>query len=184
MNRGPFGFPRVTGVGPFVDKKAEQRFIVEQTDTNFISHTGIEIDLGTQMDKDPVRGDFKRVVMRLEVLEEPEKSDKGGILGDIEETIREATRETRVAVATYNYDPESNIAVTGKISVDEDFRRMGIGSTIARKRDEDMIDRGVEEVWALAATDGGRKLLSDLGYTENDPLYPDDEDIMYKRFTR
>jgi len=182
VNEGPFGFPRVTDVGPLTDKRAEQEFSVVEKNTSVLTETGIELRLEDKLNKDPYRGDFKRVEMELKALEKVEESNRDiDILAEIENAINQLTRETKVGWATYNYDPESNIAVTGKVRVSDEFRKLGIGTELVKRRNDDMRERGVEEVWALAATQGGKSILKKAGFIQDGPLYPDDESIMYKR---
>lgn len=175
MPEGPFNFPRITNIGPFVEKEAEQKFVVEQNQRDYLAETGIEDKLAKERNvENPRNGDFKRIELTLRV--QTEEPDKG--LGLIERPFKRT--EFIVAESTYTYDPSTKVAIAGRTAVDEELRHMGIGTELAQRREQDMITRGIKEVWAIQATEGGKALLEKLNFTREGPLFPDDESVWYK----
>ena len=179
MPEGLFGFPRVTSIAPFVDEDAEQEFIVTVNEFVRPPMTQFFTDL---YDKGILSTDrMDRIFMEL-VIREPIKTERKGILGEIEKSIQETTREVQVSTASYNYFPNDNIAVVNLVEVKEEFREAGIGTTIKEKMMDDMEDREVNIAFTRVVSPEGRSLATRTGFTDDREFFPEDDRILVRRF--
>jgi len=176
MTKGPFGFPRVTDIGPFAEKEADQlleivvenrRFPPEQGVSERLIEDGVVTETG-----------WKRVTFKFIVREELESDSTGTIIDKIKHEIDSLTRDKTIGRGTYSYN--GDVAIVGNIKVEGDFRRMGIGTTLKNKMLDDMRDRGIGEVYTVIASSMGRSLAERTGFTEESPILADDEVVMYR----
>ena len=160
MAKGPFGFPRVTNIGPFVNVEAEQRFVRDEENT-FIVGTDVDREVATlhSIDID----DVYDVTARLTV-DVNEEVAIDGILERLITEVENAVRGPNVAVMDYWYDPDAGVAKIFDITVEEDFRRMGIATQLKEQEMEYMNNQGVELVYTDIISEGGYRLAKATGF--------------------
>lgn len=167
MPRGPFGLPRITDFGPFVGVD------VAQTDIGFVEEEEMR---PTPVDGEKVAGLPKRSNrVKIEAV-----YDSRGIRGQERKMLQEVmgladTFFTRQAgFTTYYY--EGDVAWSGKTEVDNQFREAGLGTELLLQKIESMRVRGVEKVWALGVTRGGKALLMKHGFEQSE----EDSDLFFR----
>jgi len=179
MPEGPFGLPRLSSLGPFVSEDAEQEVIREvEEQSNFPPDRGIQdklIEEGILTDDNP-----KYIRLKL-VYREPIRSDRNGILGEIEKGVKSTFREETAATASYYIMEDDSMAFVGLISVEDNFRRNGIGTSLKQMMIDDMKDHGVSLVYTVVSTKGGRSLAEKTGFSTGAPHFEDDGSVMYRR---
>ena len=152
MTEGPFGFPRVTSIGPFTDTPATQEFerdtnsrVVAQTDVDreIATVEGIDIDNAVQV--------TAKLVVREEVEERGER-----IIDNIREELDRATRDKNVGLIEYWYTGE--VAKIRYVEVEQDFQQMGIATTLKLNELDYMRRQGVEIVYTDIVSEGGYRL--------------------------
>lgn len=163
MPTGPFGFPRVTSLGPFTEREAQQEFTRNKKEMpypmNDVWYT--ERDEG---DIESERGEGLMLTKsRLIVREQPE-SDRRGIFGDIEEELQAVVGEKTVAYCDYEYEIGSNLGKIRKVEVDDPFRNMGIATELKQRAHQDMRENGIEYVYTDIVSDAGYRLAKRTGY--------------------
>lgn len=179
MPRGPRGFPRLTSLGPFVDEDSEQEFTIREIDDVLPPAFGVPEDLlkaGAISDKHS-----NRVIMEL-ILREPIKSEFSGPLGEMERAFEELVRDVTVAEATYYYWPREKVAMIGRIHVEGEFRRQGIGTEIKERVNRDMEERGIDIAYTVIASEEGKRLAERTGFSPDDGIFKDDESVWSRRF--
>lgn len=156
---GPFGFPRITDIGPFSDYEANQEYervvaVREEPYQNWLPHTEFK------MLEDIQGGQFTAVDARFEKvfdLDEPE---------DFAERIKRGTipSSTNVAKMSYWIHKGTGTAAIIDINVEEDFRRIGIATTMKERELDYMESEGVDVVYTYVISDGGYKLARRTGF--------------------
>lgn len=162
MVQGPLGFPRVTNVGPFTEVEATQEYgreIVEEKQVlNLLMREASSIH-----DMSFDRG--KSVNASLTVREELDRS-KGGILDEIEQEVMKATRDTDVSKMLYVFNDD--VAVIRSVKTDDDFRNMGLATTLKKNEISFMEEAGVKTVYTDIVSEGGYRLADRTGFR---PIY-------------
>jgi len=153
-NEGPFGFPRVTNIGPFVDKKTEQVYKREEIGKpNYLPiYRAVAESHNINLDES--------ITYRssLKVIQEQEEPDNTGILGDIEKAINSLTTDTEIAHIRYFIHKKSKVGAIGGIKTSEDFRGMGIATELKEKEMQFMKEQGIEVVFTNVVSEGGFRL--------------------------
>jgi predicted GNAT family acetyltransferase len=152
MARGPFNFPRVTSIGPFAESEASQEF-KRETDQHKIMSLFLNREIMTIHDLEPQ--DAFHVDAKLVVREEVDEDAKGP-LETLQTELELMNRDTDVASMTY-WMKENICSITG-VEVKEDFRNMGIATTLKRQELEYMEEQGVEIVYTDVISEGGYRL--------------------------
>lgn len=179
MPKGPLGFPRITGLGPFVEMEGEQELKIEEEKIRTIDRGMYRALSKTgRLTQDKIT----RVKEDLVVREELPEAD--GILGEIERSVKASTRAKSAATATWYESPEDNLGVVGYVHVIDPAQEMGIGTKLKEIMHDHMRDNGVEEVYTEVISDEGEALARKTGYEPTEEL--DDEgvevgDIMKRR---
>jgi len=157
---GPFGFSRVTGVGPFVDEEASQKFTRKKVrppaDTGF--HYNVARSQGI---------DLKEAFSyeaRLEVEKEPEKSSRVGAIGEIEDVINSLTTSTDASFMQYWVHEPSGVAAIQNVRTHAKLRNMGIATQLKEQEMEHMRELGAKVVFTDVVTEGGYSLADKTGF--------------------
>lgn len=154
MPEGPFGFPRVTSLGPFSEMDAEQEF---NRDNDYNVKPPVQfLDREISIIHDDYSGlggvDVEASLIVREQIDEPGER----IVDKIEHEMEVITREENIGHITYFYSGDVGRVIT--VNVDKDFRRMGIGTKLKNKELDHMQDEGVEVVYTDIISDGGYRL--------------------------
>jgi predicted GNAT family acetyltransferase len=152
MARGPFNFPRVTSIGPFAESEASQEF-KREVDQHKIMSVFLNREI-TSIHNLESR-DALHVDANLVVREEVDEDAKGP-LETLQTELELMNRDTDVASMTY-WMKENICTITG-VEVKEDFRNMGIATTLKRQELEYMEEQGVEIVYTDVISEGGYRL--------------------------
>lgn len=151
---GPFGFPRVTDVGPFVDKDASQKFTRKKVrppaETGF--HYNVARSQGINLKE------AFSYEARLEVEKEPEKSGKEGPLGEIEDAINSLTTSTDASFMQYWVHEPSGVAAIQNVRTHAKLRNMGIATQLKEQEMGHMRELGAKVVFTDIVTEGGYRL--------------------------
>jgi len=170
MPRGPFGFPRVTDVGPFVDEDVSQRFVRDNKgDKTHIFPEDKEIIKVFSVDENTIT----TIKSRLEVDRESKKDEASGVLGAIKEEVEELRFPKEVAHIRYWYSQDSGIAKVEGTVTEEDFTRMGIAKTLRQRELEHLKDLGIDLVFTDVVSGGGYNLAKSTGAKPIDEMARD-----------
>lgn len=170
MPRGPFGFPRVTNVGPFVDEDVSQRFVRDNKGSKtHIFPEDREIIKVFNVDE----ASIVTIKSRLEVDKESEADEADGIVDTLMEEMEDLRFPTEVAHIRYWYSQESRVAKVEGTVTEEDFTRMGIAKTLRQKELEHLKDLGIDFVFTDVVSDGGYNLAKSTGAKPIDEMARD-----------
>lgn len=173
MPEGPFGLPRITDYGPFVDVE------LDREDIEIIEEEKLQ---ATPLDATDTIPGFPR---RANYVSIEAVYDSRGIKPESEESKRvrdiigmpDSVFRRQAGFSNYYYSGKE--AWSTKTRVNKELRNVGLGSELMSQKIESMRSRGVEEVWAIGATSAGRALLEKHGFRR-----VDEHDNMYTRVIR
>lgn len=158
MPTGPFNFPRLTDLGPFSDIEAEQEFKrrtnQQQSETAFLDR---EISSIHNIDTDAVTRVDSKLIVREKLVD-----DVDGIMDVITREIDVITRDEEIAIMRYWIKDDIGRIIS--VFVEDDFRNMGIATTLKNKELKFMEDSGVEIVYTDVVSNGGYRLAVKTGF--------------------
>jgi ribosomal protein S18 acetylase RimI-like enzyme len=162
MPSGPFDFPRVTDIGPFSEVDSQQEFIRRDNKT-FIVGSDVDREVATihEIDMDNVNVVEAELKVRSFV---PDKENANNIRERVKRNIDIVTREEVVAEMDYWYDVDTGVAKIFDVEVDEDFRRMGIATTLKRRELDYMRSEDIDVVYTDIISEGGYRLARKTGF--------------------
>lgn len=154
MPTGPFGFPRVTNIGPFSEVEAEQEFQREEENT-FIVGTDVDREIATihDVNLDDVQDVESKLTVRAEV---DKRADN--ILDRIQSEVDIIFRNNNVAMMDYWYSSNNSVAKIFDVEVKKPFRRMGIATQLKEQELEYMEDQGIDIVYTDIISEAGYNL--------------------------
>lgn len=160
MPTGPFGFKRITNIGPFTNVDAEQEFkrIVDEDEIITRNSTSREISSIHGIDLDNVTFVKAKLIVR-ESLEEGDE-----IIDRIKREVDIVTRDNRIATMRYWFDEESSVAKIIDVGVDSEFRRKGLGTKIKEKEEKFMQENNIDLVYTNIISQGGYRLARKTGF--------------------
>ena len=159
MPEGPFGFPRVTNIGPFVEEKAEQEFNREISSP--VEHTQfLDREVMAIHGVDKENTELIRATLDVEVKQE----GTNGVLENIKKEVGEVIGNREVALIRYWIDRVEGVGAIKAVSVEDEFRNMNIATTLKERELEFMEQRGVEVVYTDVVSEGGFRLAEKTGF--------------------
>lgn len=169
MPEGPYGFPRITNIGPYSELEGTQEYTIEQNDYAVVPEGGLEgslrkRDIITSKSLDQIDNYVAKLIFRADLQEPP----RGNPLARIKHEVSVVTRDNNVATASWMLFEQDAVAVMGTVSVEEEFRRMGIGTEIKERAVEHMQEHGMERAFTLAVSDEGESLARRTRFEETD----------------
>lgn len=170
MPKGPFGFPRVTSIGPLSEVEAEQEFVREEENT-FIVGTSVDREVSSihGVDIDDVYDVMAQLKIRTDVDNQPDN-----VLERVRSELDVLFREERVSSMDYWYDPDTGVAKLFDVQTKAEFRNMGIATQLKEQELEYMKDQGVEIVYTDIISEGGYRLAQRTGFQ---PIHEADHDL-------
>ena len=166
MPSGPFGFPRITGLGPL---------------SSDIDDFESETKSGPLTDLDDGGSNVLPVLDKEGLLESPILvrrffTDNRGIAApDDYETFG-----TAIGRYTYVYSESSKTAVIAEINVNRVIREYGIGTEMMKQIHRDLRSIGITAVWGPVTSDEGKRLLNRLGYSQPAPHFVSRDDVYFR----
>jgi GNAT superfamily N-acetyltransferase len=167
MPEGPFGFPRVTNIGPFTELEATQEF-ERDIDQQRAPNLFLDREISIIHDSYP-GGKGNYTESKLIVREDIDEYDGNGPLDRLEHELDVFTRDEVVGVMRYFYTADVGRIVD--VKVDEEFQRMGIATRLKNLELDYMEDNGVEVVYTDVISEGGYRLAKK---TDFEPIYKAD----------
>lgn len=159
MPEGPFGLPRLTDIGPFAQKEAEQHF---RRETGLTQYRHYEDEVIEEVfDADVYNANFVRSELIVKVKP---KQKHSGVLGKIRDEIKSVTSDTEVSHLSYWMDTSSGVAKISSAHTKEGFRGMGVATQLKEKELDYMKRNGVEVVLTDVVSEGGYRLAKATGF--------------------
>jgi GNAT superfamily N-acetyltransferase len=160
MPEGPFGFPRVTDIGPLTEVEAEQEFTREVENT-FIVGTDVDREIATihNVDIDDVYDAEAKLIVRTDQEESPDN-----VLDRLRSEFDSIFGKERIASMDYWYDPDTEVAKIFDVETREEFRRMGIATQLKEQELDYLKNQGIEVVYTDIISEGGYRLATRTGF--------------------
>lgn len=187
MPEGPFGFPRLSNLGPFTEIPVDKSDLSIKSrvrkpgrgpgwrELEFLSTEGI-LDINPLAQRPPTMN-VKRVTLRADTdvpfffVEEDESilpsAEFGGTfaLGSIQYTWRNKRIMTSDETL---FGP--TIGYSRKVDVNHQVRRLGVAAELKKFMEKDLEDKGIDVVYVLTTTKSGFKLNQSLNFEIDDEL--------------
>ena len=161
MPEGPNGVPRFTSLGPLVaDKKNLERddiWIETKRESNIRIKSKF-LEYGSFVDDyHSVEGEDRGEVVTVEM----KYKEHDTILGETDFFTYTGARVTYVI---------TDIGYIHKVKVNDDLKRLGIGSELIEIALEDMESESVDTVYTKTISSAGRSLMEQFGFKEHGEL--------------
>lgn len=160
--KGPYGFPRLTSLGPFAEQKASQEFnreIFENNRINQFLDREISSIHGTDIN------DITEVSAKLIVRENAEEPDENnGPLDKLVKEVKDLASDTTVSRVNYWFDIDSKVGRIIYIETLKDFQGMGVATQLKEQELDFMADQGIEVAYTDIISDGGYGLAKRTGF--------------------
>jgi len=165
MPEGPFGFPRLTNIGPFTEVEAEQEFNREITEGAVGSDIDREIATIHNIDLDTV----DRVTAELIVRTNKDNIGEG-ILASIREEFGILAREETITAMQYWMDTHEEVGKIITVGTRETFRNMGLATQLKEQELDYMESKGINLVYTDVVSEGGYRLAKKTDFRPIDEL--------------